>query len=150
MTDATKAATGHNQPATRKDYPMNTIRASGLPKLDSNDYAVRQSIESSIASAFVAEYLGASEHHAISVNDGESTVLVKSRDPLAISRAMFSTDGDNLVCFKSQHPGVVKFGTVSLVYGNTGYDVISDYSESLSPYMKLADALSAIYEGAVM
>lgn len=78
---------------------------------------------------------------SLTVYDGEEYVLTGSRDSAAVLRAMFSTDEDTLY-FRS----VSKVGWVHFVYGNDGYDVISDHttnlSDLLSGAMELADRLS--------
>lgn len=65
----------------------------------------------------------------ITVNNGEEDVIEKSTDVPAIMAAIQSSDWDFLLVFK---PGETQyFGSVNLVYGNDGYDVVSDYSINL-------------------
>ena len=60
----------------------------------------------------------------VSVFDGEEYALEHSKKYSDIMRAGFSTDADALVIYKDDK----RMGFVSLIYGNCGYDVISDYT----------------------
>lgn len=62
--------------------------------------------------------------YAVSVYDGEAWALKRSRKLADIMGALFSTDDDTLVFRDAEGARV---GSVNLVYGNDGYDVISDY-----------------------
>ena len=77
--------------------------------------------------------------YSLGVNDGEEVTIHHSRDLDAIQAALFTTDEDYLLVYKPV-PGVnpqmldVKFDSwVRLVYGNDGWDVISDYDTDLEP-----------------
>lgn len=59
-------------------------------------------------------------------SDGE-LVVDKSRNRDEIVAALFSTDGDTIVI---RYVNGIRLGAVSLVYGNDGYDVISDYASA--------------------
>ncbi|BAR61882.1 hypothetical protein NK6_8735 [Bradyrhizobium diazoefficiens] len=85
---------------------------------------------------------GIAAGYTIDVYDGEETVLKRSIDPEAIIAAMFSTDSDMLIF----HEGDRRKGSVWFVYGNTGWDVVADYSTSLEPIMTGADKLSDEYQ----
>lgn len=81
--------------------------------------------------------------YTVTVHDGsEEAVLVRSRDERAIMRACFSVDEEwlNLIA-----PDGRNMGHVYLVYGNDGYDVMSDWSMNLdcmlSGARELADQL---------
>lgn len=89
----------------------------------------------------------------ITMNDGEVDTVKKSQNIRNIVSAMFSTDGDVLKvytrCSKQTDDGE-KFefkyiGRIDFIYGNDGYDVISDYSisleEDLKPLMELAEVI---------
>lgn len=95
----------------------------------------RQHIEKTIAFEVIECLL--SMGGPVTVNDGEEDVYT-GRDGEKILKAMFSTDQDFLL---------VKGGWVSLVYGSSGWDVISDYTTSLeeviTPANDLAKTLSA-------
>lgn len=83
----------------------------------------RQELERKIVSMVVADALKAG--YSISVDDGEAIVLNKSVKKAEILKAMFSTDEDILRIFDSERRLV---GDVYFIYGNSGYDVIHDYS----------------------
>lgn len=61
----------------------------------------------------------------ISVCDGEDWPVKRSNDKGEIMAALFSTDEDAIVIRKADGD---KLGWFQLIYGNCGYDVISDYS----------------------
>ena len=100
---------------------------------------MRQHVERQIARRFISDALKAG--YSITVNDSEEDVLIKSTNLKAILDAMFSTDDDHLFLYG----GDVYLGWVWFVYGNDGYDVISDYTanEKIEALMvnvnKLAD-----------
>ena len=68
--------------------------------------------------------------YLLGVNDGEETTIHHSRDINAIQKALFTTDEDYLFVYikgdntKDPRPQY----WVKAVYGNDGWDVISDYS----------------------
>lgn len=64
-----------------------------------------------------------------SVSDGEETTLKRSRDKQAIMGALRTTDEDFLTIHNAEGK---RLGSISFVYGNDGWDVINDYSASLS------------------
>lgn len=67
----------------------------------------------------------------ISVNDGEETTLIRSKDKAEIIGAMFTTDADYLYFYNPIHGNTgSRLGWAYLVYGNSGYDVISDYADN--------------------
>lgn len=76
--------------------------------------------------------------HTVSVQDGEDVVLTRSTNRAAILAACFSTDEDRLFFYAGNAPQ--RFGYVYLVYGNSGFDVISDYGskdlDAFSAWMK--------------
>jgi len=96
----------------------------------------RQSIERKIASALIKAGIAAG--YSISVDNGEAVEIKESTDRKAILKVMFQTDEENLLFHKDG-----KDSFVYLVYGNDGYDVISNYGISLEPLMtepnRLAD-----------
>lgn len=82
--------------------------------------ATRQKIEKRIIRAIVKDALAIGL--LVTVYDGEEKVLKKSDNITAIMKAIMSTYEDTLMFYTSD-----KFiGSVSLVYGNDGYDVVSD------------------------
>jgi hypothetical protein len=78
----------------------------------------------------------------ITVFDGGEATVKKSRSERVIMPALRTTDEDRLVAWRDDCAG-----WVSLVYGNCPWEVISDYSTSLEPFMgaaeKVADAVEA-------
>ena len=78
----------------------------------------------------------------IDVNDGEKLVLAGSTDVAAILAAMWSTDEDQWFLFKDGKRG----GWARFIYGNDGWDVISDYTVNLEPHMAGANAISEKYQ----
>lgn len=105
-------------------------------KLTGDTRAVRdrQSIEQTIARKIVDVLLAAG--FLLGVNDGEETVVQRSRDKKAILDALFNTDEDYLYVYEDDDkndPTNVLYDErpdywVRLVYGNDGWDVMSDYS----------------------
>lgn len=89
--------------------------------------AKRIRIEGRIAAALVDAILSHSGM-VISVNDDENGngdwVVKRSTDKAAIMAALFSTDGDLIV---ARDANGERLGWWSLIYGNDGFDVISDY-----------------------
>lgn len=66
--------------------------------------------------------------HALSVHDGEETVVTKCREEEIIFNALASTDCDTLYVHKADRSR----SFVLLIWGN-GRDIISDYGVSLEP-----------------
>lgn len=94
--------------------------------------AIRQRVERSIARKCIAALLRAG--FEISVNDGEETTVKSSTKRREIFAAMFSTDQDYLLVHKA---GVeTHFGWVRFIYGNDGWDVISDHTINLEEPLK--------------
>lgn len=92
---------------------------------------------------------------AITVNDGEEDTLKDSTDETAILEAMRTSDEDLLICSLPcadpyhGHPeaepcGVRRHGAgwVRFIYGNSGWDVINDYTTNLEPIMGPINDLS--------
>lgn len=73
--------------------------------------------------------------YSLSVNDGEETVVDRSKDAGEITHAMFTTDNDTLAAHGEDGQRV---GGVEFIYGNGGggYEVISDYSVALETEMQ--------------
>lgn len=63
--------------------------------------------------------------YAISVSDGEDWPVIRSTDKIAVLAALFSTDEDQIVIHDTAG---VKAGWFLLIYGNDGYDVVSDFT----------------------
>lgn len=112
----------------------------------SHDVAARLRIEGRVARAIVDKALA--DNMRISVHDGEAYAIAQSTDRAAIIDAMASTDMDKLVLrdMDSRYRG-----TIVLVYGNSGWDVISDHTVALtdwlSPIMELCDQIDKELHG---
>jgi hypothetical protein len=78
---------------------------------------------------------------ALSVDNGEelSAPTTKRKEILG---AMMQCDEDRLY----YHKDAELVGWVYFVYGNDGWDVISDYTTNLESFLKGADELSRRYE----
>lgn len=70
---------------------------------------------------------------SLDVNDGEETTVRHSRDADDIFAAMFTTDEDYLIVHKGMGE---ETSFVWFIYGNSGWDVISDYGVSLEEVLK--------------
>ena len=104
----------------------------------------RQRIEQKIALTAVEQLLAAG--YLLGVNDGEETTVHHSRDAKAIEAALFTTDEDYIYVYLKDDKDVRPDFWVRLVYGNDGYDVISDYSVAIEHGLTEAHALAAFYE----
>lgn len=86
------------------------------------------------------------EGFLISVNDGETTTVKKSRDKKEIMKAVMTTDEDYMYFYKPLED--MRFGWIYFVYGNDGYDVIADHTagafeEVLAPITELCSKLES-------
>ena len=85
---------------------------------------------------------GLAAGYSFDVFDGETTTLRSSKSKRTIEAALMTTDEDVLTV--RGHDGRI-LGCINLIYGNDGYDVISDNTISLDafldPIMTYADQL---------
>ena len=104
----------------------------------------RIAIERKIYSRIVRDALDAGFN--VSVYDGEEYALKHSTSYAEIMRAGFSTDADALII----HGHIGRVGFISLVYGNCGWDVISDYTatDEMENLLAGANQLANKLEGA--
>ena len=79
----------------------------------------------------------------LSVNDGMEE-HPRTRDRKAIEDAILNTDEDYLIYWKDD----VRIGWVFLVYGNSGWDVMSNWTTSLSAHLAPVEALALSLEPA--
>lgn len=104
---------------------------------------MRQEIEHKIVSAAITQLLAAG--YLLGVNDGEETTIHHSTDAKAIEKAMFTTDEDFLFVYvKGDDVNDLRPQYwVHFVYGNDGWDVMSDYTihleKDLTEAQKIAD-----------
>lgn len=78
-----------------------------------------------------------SRDYRVSINDGEDTVINRSRDASVIIKAMAATDED----YVSFYIGEKQAGWFRLIYGNDT-DLISDHSAN-DATQTIADAMDA-------
>ncbi len=69
--------------------------------------------------------------YTLGVDDGEEIVIRDCTDPAAILDKLFSVGEEHILFYRGQR----KAGWVFLVHGNSGWDVVSDYSTNLEPIM---------------
>jgi len=101
----------------------------------------RQRIERSIARRVILDGKAAGFKFNID-NGGDSLELPKSTDKVKLLLdTMFATDDETLFFYKDDK----LFGWVYFIYGNDGYDVVSDYTCNLEDVMKGASALANKY-----
>lgn len=96
---------------------------------------MRQHVERMIARRLINDGLNAG--YTISVNNGEDQTDPMDRLKLVLDE-MFQTDEEHLVFHKDGK----QVGWVYFVYGNGGWDVISDYTTNLEHIMRGAESLS--------
>ena len=143
---------------------MGSIDWKSKPKLsklvltgDTGAVKARQRVEQTIALTAAQVLLDAG--FSLGVEDGEEVTLQFSRDIEAVKKALFTTDEDYLYVYHAgRNPRALEKrpdGWVRLVYGNDGWDVISDYSsvDLLDKYLgdgtavqKLIDKLADDYD----
>jgi hypothetical protein len=94
---------------------------------------IRQIVEREISTAVVDALLN--EGFALSVDYGDGESAVFSSKAL-ILKAMFQGDEDRLYVYRSPvGSGDKPVAWVYLVYGNDGWDVISDYTVNLEKFI---------------
>ena len=101
----------------------------------------RIAVEMRIARALIESALDAG--YSVTVNDSEEDTLHESTSLEAILGAMFTSDMDRLFLFEKDSR--TWYGWVLFIYGNDGWDVISDYTCNLEPIMGPANELSEQY-----
>lgn len=87
--------------------------------------------------------------YSISIYDGEDLELSKSRSFVECARALFTTD-ENYIEFRApcvNDNTILEYvGSVSLIYGNDGFDVVSDYSAPQYHWQAMKDFMRPIAE----
>jgi hypothetical protein len=91
---------------------------------------MRQLVEKEISVAVVNAILTAGFKIAVDNGDGKTK---PSEFGVAVLRAMFLADDDRLYIYKNDETDW--FGWAHLVYGNDGWDVLSDYTGNLEQYI---------------
>jgi len=102
---------------------------------------MRQRVERAIARRVILDALAAG--YALNVNNGgdEHELPAPSTKVKEVLGAMFATDDEHLMFYKEGK----RVGWVWFIYGNSGYDVVSDYTCNLEDVMQGADALADKY-----
>lgn len=96
------------------------------------DTRFRILLERAIIRRLVRDVLNGSKESAISVFDGEDTVVSRSRDVDEIMSSLMSTeDGDELHIFHVSEEGLgaIRVAWFQCIYGNEPWEVIADYSD---------------------
>ena len=98
--------------------------------------ALRNRIEEQIVERCIADLLAAG--YSLGVHDGEEITIHHSTNAAAVRKAMFTTDEDRLFVYLKTGPQGKRdwFGWVFFVYGNDGWDVISDNTCNLEDALK--------------
>lgn len=105
---------------------------------------LRQQVERKIAGAFISEAI--KQGYSMTVNNGGDTDEIEpTADKRTILDAMFATDDEHLIVYA----GGKRIGWVRFIYGNGGWDVISDYTTNLEHLMGPANTLAAKLEETV-
>lgn len=128
----------------RKDpvHPLPVPTAWDLTHLASCDSSVRlrRLVELTIVRKLTTDLIAAG--YLITVDDGEDEPVRGSKDVDAIMDAAFAVDEAYL---RVRKPGMPVRSFVRLIFGNTGWDVISDYGtdldEVLQPVNDYADLM---------
>jgi hypothetical protein len=110
---------------------------------------IRQAVERRIIQQVIIDLLDDDKLLAIDHGGEDNVIEIKDAGPEALDE-MMACDDERLYVFKSRH-ALDRFirmhlegdlgecsGYVYFVYGNDGYDVISDYSTNLEPQLKNA------------
>jgi hypothetical protein len=105
---------------------------------------MRQRVERLIARRIILDALHAG--YGININNGgdQEELSEPSRNIKEILAAMFATDDEYIYIYRKEDEKWKQIGWVYLVYGNGGWDVVSDYTAYLDKLglMKGADKIS--------
>lgn len=102
---------------------------------------MRQTVERKIARKLIKDALVAG--YSLGVNNGgDEDEIGSSTDAKAVLNAMFATDQDHLIFYRDNK----RIGWALFVYGNDGWDVISDYTTNLEAVMAGAQKISEQYQ----
>jgi hypothetical protein len=97
--------------------------------------ATRQEIERKVIRRAVQAFIAAG--YTVSHYDGARTTVKRSRKVAEVMAELHATDVEQLRMHDAEGKPV---GSVVLVYGNDGYDVLSDYSPSLEAVLAPVNA----------
>ncbi len=101
------------------------------------DNQERQSVERRVVEAAAQGLVDAG--FSIAVYDGEELVTDVTDDVSSVMEALFATDEEFLYAYNGDGKHV---GWVHLVYGNSGWDVISDNTDNLEDALIAATELA--------
>ncbi len=100
---------------------------------------MRREVERKIVSAVIKSALLAG--YEIGIDNGGDEYECKSTDYGTLMKAIMATDDEHLYF----HAGPNIVGWVYFVYGNDGWDVLSDYTTNLEEMLKPAHAIADSY-----
>lgn len=113
---------------------------------------MRQEVERKIVGRFVKDALAKRYRLAVSLERGydTDTMLLGSTDKAKIMEEAFAGDECHIFVQPTEGPtikdgAVVSIGWVYCVFGNGGWDVISDYTTNLEELLAGANAISDQY-----
>ncbi len=110
-----------------------------LPDHMSPAVQARYKLERTIVQSLVTELI---DHGFwLCLDDGDGSSIATNDGPVLLD-SMMETDIDRIEAYPNG-------GSVLLVYGNDGWDVIADYSPNLEPLIAKTLDLSAAFERAV-
>lgn len=110
---------------------------------------IRQEVERKIADAFLTQALAAG--YAINVDNGGGTEELPNPvvDKGILLGTMFAADEDRLNLYTTELVGGTarwrRAGWVLFIYGNSGWDVVSDHTTNLKHVMGKAEELADHY-----
>lgn len=102
------------------------------------DLQRRIKLEQRIVKSLISELL--TQGFALSVYDGEEHHAITTNRQDVIN-AIMETDEDVLHVYESTNPLAKHLGFILLVYGNDGWDVMSDWTVALDAYIPKTLAL---------
>jgi len=100
----------------------------------------RQQAEKDIAMAFVRSAIEAG--YTVGVDCDDEELCAPTRDAKEIEKNLMQCDDEHLFVYKDGK----QIGWVWLIYGNEGWDVISDYTTNLEPLMDAPNKRSDFWE----
>lgn len=101
---------------------------------------LRIAVEKQIVIKTVADLLAAGYKLTVDQGDGETTK--PTTDVKVLHDALMETDEDFLHVYKDKK----HFGWVRFVYGNDGWDVISDYTTNLEAVLKGVNEFASAFD----
>jgi hypothetical protein len=102
---------------------------------------MRRIVEREISTAIVNALVAQGFKITVDYGDGESAVFSNA---LTILKTMFQGDEDRLYVYDKKQ--TLAIGWVYLVYGNDGWDVLSDYTTNLEKFIGDGTAVQKIVD----